>query len=192
MKLEIIILLITGFFVINVYNDGKYFNKLKQWKKYYQMAFYGFIGLSLLLFIRKYPYQSKDLCMQANNFVKFAPMDKESKDMLSPILKFASHNYNNNNYRNNSSEYQENSQIKRMLNSGSNANSNVKRSVGETKKKYIAAQQNWKCGKCGCMLPAWFEVDHKLRLEYGGSNHISNLEALCRNCHGEKTAKEKL
>jgi hypothetical protein len=192
MKLEIIILLITGFFVINVYNDGKYFNKLKQWKKYYQMAFYGFIGLSLLLFIRKYPYQSKDLCIQANNFVKFAPMDKESKDMLSPILKFASHNYNNNNYRNNSSEYQENSQIKRMLNSGSNANSNVKRSVGETKKKYIAAQQNWKCGKCGCMLPAWFEVDHKLRLEYGGSNHISNLEALCRNCHGEKTAKEKL
>jgi hypothetical protein len=192
MKLEIIILLITGFFVINVYNDGKYFNKLKQWKKYYQMAFYGFIGLSLLLFIRKYPYQSKDLCIQANNFVKFAPMDKESKDMLSPILKFASHNYNNYNYRNNSSEYQENSQIKRMLNSGSNANSNVKRSVGETKKKYIAAQQNWKCGKCGCMLPAWFEVDHKLRLEYGGSNHISNLEALCRNCHGEKTAKEKL
>jgi hypothetical protein len=192
MKLEIIILLITGFFVINVYNDGKYFNKLKQWKKYYQMAFYGFIGLSLLLFIRKYPYQSKDLCIQANNFVKFAPMDKESKDMLSPILKFASHNYNNNNYRNNSSEYQENSQIKRMLNSGSNANSNVKRSVGETKKKYIAAQQNWKCGKCGCMLPAWFEVDHKLRLEYGGSNHISNLEALCRNCHGEKTALEKL
>lgn len=192
MKLEIIILLITGFFVINVYKDGKYFNKLKQWKKYYQMAFYGFIGLSLLLFIRKYPYQSKDLCVQANNFVKFAPMDKESKDMLSPILKFASHNYNNNNYRNNSSEYQENSQIKRMLNSGSNANSNVKRSVGETKKKYIAAQQNWKCGKCGCMLPAWFEVDHKLRLEYGGSNHISNLEALCRNCHGEKTAKEKL
>jgi hypothetical protein len=192
MKLEIIILLITGFFVINVYNDGKYFNKLKQWKKYYQMAFYGFIGLSLLLFIRKYPYQSKDLCIQANNFVKFAPMDKDSKDMLSPILKFASHNYNNYNYRNNSSEYQENSQIKRMLNSGSNANSNVKRSVGETKKKYIAAQQNWKCGKCGCMLPAWFEVDHKLRLEYGGSNHISNLEALCRNCHGEKTAKEKL
>jgi hypothetical protein len=192
MKLEIIILLITGFFVINVYNDGKYFNKLKQWKKYYQMAFYGFIGLSLLLFIRKYPYQSKDLCMQANNFVKFAPMDKESKDLLSPILKFASHNYNNYNYRNNSSEYQDNSQIKRMLNSGSNANSNVKRSVGETKKKYIAAQQNWKCGKCGCMLPAWFEVDHKLRLEYGGSNHISNLEALCRNCHGEKTALEKL
>jgi 5-methylcytosine-specific restriction endonuclease McrA len=191
MKLEIIILALTGFFIINIYKDGKYLNMLKQWKKYYQMAFYGFIGLSLLLFIKKYPSQTKDLCLQANNFVKFTPIDKESKDLLSPILKFASHNYNNyNNY--NSSDYHESSQIKRMSNSGSNANSNVKRSVGETKKKYIAAQQNWKCGKCGCMLPAWFEVDHKLRLEYGGSNHISNLEALCRNCHGEKTALEKL
>jgi hypothetical protein len=187
MKLEIIILLVTGFFVINVYKDGKYLNMLKKWKKYYQMAFYGFIGLSLLLFIKKYPSQSKDLCLQANNFVKFTPIDKESKDLLSPILKFASYNYNN--YNN---EYQDSSNIKRILTSGSNANSNVKRSVGETKKKYIAAQQNWKCGKCGCMLPAWFEVDHKLRLEYGGSNHISNLEALCRNCHGEKTALERL
>jgi hypothetical protein len=184
MKLEIIILLITGFFVINVYKDGKYLNMLKKWKKYYQMAFYGFIGLSLLLFIKKYPSQSKDFCLQANNFVKFTPIDKESKDLLSPILKFASHNYNN--------EYNDTSQIKRILTSGSNTNSNVKRSVGETKKKYIAAQQNWKCGKCGCMLPAWFEVDHKLRLEYGGSNHISNLEALCRNCHGKKTALERL
>ena len=111
--------------------------------------------------------------------------------MLSPLLKFATYNYNSSN-ASNSSTFQENSQINRMLTSGSNANSNVKRSVSETKKKYIAAQQNWRCGKCGCQLPAWFEVDHKLRLEYGGSNHISNLEALCRNCHGEKTALEKL
>lgn len=187
MKLELIIIVITGFFIINLYHDGKYLTMLKQWKKYYQMVFYGFIGLSLLLFIKKYPAHTKDLCLQANNFVKFTPIDKDSKDLLSPILKFATFNYNTLN----SSNPQENSQIKRMMGSGSNANSNVKRSVSETKKKYIAAQQNWKCGKCGCQLPAWFEVDHKLRLEYGGSNHISNLEALCRNCHGEKTALEK-
>lgn len=149
-----------------------------------------FYWIIIIIIYKKYPSQSKDLCLQANNFVKFTPIDKESKDLLSPILKFASYNYNN--YNNYNNEYQDSSNIKRILTSGSNANSNVKRSVGETKKKYIAAQQNWKCGKCGCMLPAWFEVDHKLRLEYGGSNHISNLEALCRNCHGEKTALERL
>jgi hypothetical protein len=68
----------------------------------------------------------------------------------------------------------------------------TKRSVSETKKKFVAAQQNWHCGKCQKQLPAWFEVDHKVRLEYGGSNHIDNLVALCRDCHGEKTAIENL
>ncbi len=68
----------------------------------------------------------------------------------------------------------------------------TKRSVSETKKKFVAAQQSWKCGHCGRQLPAWFEVDHKIRLEHGGSNHIDNLVALCRDCHGEKTAMENL
>ena len=30
------------------------------------------------------------------------------------------------------------------------------------------------------------------RLEYGGSNNVDNLVALCRNCHGKKTAIENL
>jgi 5-methylcytosine-specific restriction endonuclease McrA len=77
----------------------------------------------------------------------------------------------------------------RMLQSGKKA---TKRSVSETKKKYVASNQDWKCGDCGCKLPAWFEVDHKIRLEYGGSNHVDNLVALCRDCHGKKTAIENL
>ena len=56
----------------------------------------------------------------------------------------------------------------------------------------MAASQNWLCGKCNTQLPAWFEVDHRTRLDQGGSNHVSNLVALCRNCHGEKTALENL
>jgi 5-methylcytosine-specific restriction endonuclease McrA len=90
----------------------------------------------------------------------------------------------------------------RILQSGGNATENatendanskrVKRSVSETKKKFVAARQNWRCGKCTKHLPAWFEVDHKIRLEHGGSNHVDNLEALCRDCHGEKTAIENL
>ena len=39
MKLELLILLITGFLVINIYHDGKYLKIIKSWKKYYQMAF---------------------------------------------------------------------------------------------------------------------------------------------------------
>jgi 5-methylcytosine-specific restriction endonuclease McrA len=67
-----------------------------------------------------------------------------------------------------------------------------KRSVSETKKKFIASNQNWKCGECKEMLKAWFEVDHIQRLDQGGSNDISNLVALCRNCHGKKTSMENI
>ena len=52
--------------------------------------------------------------------------------------------------------------------------------------------QDWKCGDCRQKLNAWFEVDHKTRLEYGGSNEVDNLVALCRNCHGKKTAFENM
>ena len=77
----------------------------------------------------------------------------------------------------------------RILKSGKQT---TKRSVSETKKKFVAARQNWHCGKCQKQLPAWFEVDHTVRLEHGGSNHVDNLVALCRDCHGEKTAMENL
>ena len=181
MKLEFLIIIITGFIVMNIYHDGKYLRMIKEWKKYYQMAFYAFIGLSLFIFIRKNPSQGKDLCSHAHNFVKFMPMDKDSGDFLSPILKMSSNSFGSNT----------SPQFKRMMNSGGNSNT-VKPSVSETKKKYIASQQNWKCGKCNCQLPAWFEVDHKVRLEHGGDNHINNLEALCRDCHGRKTMLSQL
>ena len=31
-----------------------------------------------------------------------------------------------------------------------------------------------------------------MRLEYGGGNDVNNLIALCRNCHGKKTASENM
>ncbi len=64
--------------------------------------------------------------------------------------------------------------------------------VSETKKKYVASSQGWKCATCGVQLPGSFEVDHIIRLEHGGTNEINNLRAQCRNCHGEKTAMENL
>lgn len=67
-----------------------------------------------------------------------------------------------------------------------------RRTVSETKKKFVAARQQWKCKTCGCILPAWFEVDHIQRVERGGTNHPDNLVALCRECHGKKTAYENL
>jgi 5-methylcytosine-specific restriction endonuclease McrA len=40
---------------------------------------------------------------------------------------------------------------------------------------------------CQERLLANYEVDHMIPLWVGGSNRPHNLQALCRNCHGEKT-----
>jgi hypothetical protein len=78
---------------------------------------------------------------------------------------------------------------RRIVSSGKNG---TKRSVSETKKKYVASQQDWKCGHCVAQLDHTFEIDHRVRLEYGGGNDVQNLIALCRNCHGKKTASENM
>lgn len=51
----------------------------------------------------------------------------------------------------------------------------------------IGARQKWKCRGCGHLLPATYQVDHIKELADGGSNKDANLEALCPNCHAEKT-----
>jgi len=199
MKSELIIFGITIFFILNTYSDGKYVKVVKSWKKYYQMAGIGFIGLSAYIFMRKYPSDSQNLLRHANGMIKYLPIDKDATDLLTPFLDMSK-----------GTMYGMSPQEQRILNSGrlpsretgsretgsretgSTGIKNVKRSVSETKKKYVAAQQGWNCGACKKQLPAWFEVDHKIRLDNGGSNNVDNLVALCRDCHGKKTAFENL
>lgn len=187
MKFELLIFGITAFFIANTYYDGKYLEMLKSGKKYYKMIGIGFAGLSAYLYLKKNPHNTRSLLTHANGIIKHMPIDKDSADILTPFLDMTTSSMPNRNLETNIGIISP--QQKRMLNSGK---SSTKRCVSETKKKFVAAQQNWCCGKCTKQLPAWFEVDHKLRLEYGGSNHVDNLVALCRDCHGEKTALENL
>jgi 5-methylcytosine-specific restriction endonuclease McrA len=114
------------------------------------------------------PSQSVNALNALNQYVNVLPIDKTSKSMMGPLLNSPS--------------------VNRIL----QPSKTNKRSVSETKKKFIASNQNWKCGECKEMLKAWFEVDHIKRLDQGGSNDISNLVALCRNCHGKKTSMENI
>lgn len=194
MKLELLIVGITGFLVYNAYHDGKYTKLFFSYKKYFQMALLALAGLSIYLLIKRDPHQCKKLLLHANNVVKYMPIDKSSLDMLNPIMDFThlgsgggsdsvmsvlSGNPNTNMITGNEGQ----------LGGGVKP---TKRCVSETKKKYIASRQNWRCGKCHQQLNHTFEIDHRVRLEYGGTNDADNLIALCRNCHGEKTALENM
>lgn len=197
MRIELWILLITAFLIYNAYHDGKYTKVLLSYKKYYVMIFYAILGVGIYLLFKKNPDQGKNMLQYANNFVKYMPIDKSSIEMFSPILDMTSKNdlsfmesvYDVDPSQKQGPQIPMNYNNQKILHSGKGS---TKRSVSETKKKYVAASQDWKCGHCTAQLDHTFEIDHKIRLEYGGDNDVQNLIALCRNCHGKKTASENM
>jgi hypothetical protein len=199
MKIELIIFIITGLLIANTYYDGKLIKILNTIKssKYLKMATFAFGGLSLYLFLKKNPENSKEFLGRANDMIKTLPMTRESMGLISPFLDLTNTksftDTNQDIYMNGGamgdSNGSNNAGVNRMMMSGRGT---TKRSVSETKKKFVAANQNWLCGDCKRQLPAWFEVDHVIALHNGGSNEVSNLVALCRDCHGKKTAMDRL
>lgn len=203
MRIELVIFAITAFFIVNVYTDGKYWKLLQTNQKYYKMAGIALAGFMVYILFKKFPSKAHEIIRGSNEYFKYLPVDKETMGMLNPILDFTS---KQNMYNEHGSMMpilplgREEVSTNRILNSGLGGGGRIeggqvkatKRSVSETKKKFVASRQNWKCGDCNEQLSAWFEVDHKTRLEYGGSNHVDNLVALCRECHGRKTTMENL
>jgi 5-methylcytosine-specific restriction endonuclease McrA len=206
MRIEIILFVLAAAAVWYVYTDGKYVKLLLQkrteYMKYLQMGGIVLGTLFLYWLIKKNPNDPSKMIQTTHEYIKYLPIDGNTKSMLSPILDFtAKHTYAGDGISAQqpvlqmpagTQQYAE----RRVLASGSGAvaasSGKTKRSVSETKKKFVASRQNWKCGDCGQQLNAWFEVDHKIRLEHGGSNHVDNLVAMCRECHGHKTTIENL
>lgn len=211
--MEIIIFGLTAFIAANHYYDGKYLRLLFSWKKYYQVAGIILGGLAIYWILKKAPRQNRNkLLATTNEYIKYMPIDRDSSTWLNPILDFTTkHDWDEMSGRTVlglaglGSQKGSGKMEGRILNSGRTNNdignlggnnaaavTKTKRSVSESKKKWVAAYQNWTCGECKRQLPAWFEIDHRIRLEHGGSNHVDNLVALCRDCHGKKTMIENL
>jgi hypothetical protein len=218
-KAEYIVFLVAAVLIVNTYYDGRLMKMFQSNQKWMKMAMFAFAGLSLFLFLRRNPENSRQLMYHANDIIKYMPISKGTADMITPFFDMTGVSPPNDDgamsgasggsasggsaiggassgaigRAMSSAMGVPSSQgggggsagERRILNSGKNSS---KRSVSETKKKYVAAQQGWKCGDCQRQLPAWFEVDHVIALEHGGSNHVDNLVALCRDCHGKKTA----
>ena len=194
MRIEIVLFFIAALWIAHIYTDGKYLKNIMIYKKYFKMGGVLLGALFLWWIFKKNPIHAKNILLSSNEYVKYLPIDRNTSSMISPILDFtAKHSFAKDNqafpvlemptvmHRGGGED--------RMLHSGKKG---TKRSVSETKKKFVASRQNWKCGDCQSQLNAWFEVDHKVRLEYGGSNHVDNLVAMCRECHGKKTTIENL
>jgi 5-methylcytosine-specific restriction endonuclease McrA len=54
----------------------------------------------------------------------------------------------------------------------------------------VAYKQKYQCALCQILLPPRFQIDHIQALHCGGTNALSNLQALCGTCHDVKSGKE--
>jgi 5-methylcytosine-specific restriction protein A len=180
MRYGLIIFLMTSALLYNIYYENIIVRTVKNNMKYIQMGGVVFAAISLYVFIKKNPAESNSMLKHASSIIQYMPIDSNSKDLLIPLFKMAK-NSSDRPVQIQTNSYPLPVEIK-----------TTKRSVSETRKKYVASSQGWACKHCNQMLDATFEIDHKIELQHGGTNDVSNLEALCRNCHGKKTMMHKL
>jgi hypothetical protein len=183
MRYGLIIFMITSTLLYNIYYDNIIVRSVKNNMKYIQMGGIVFAGISLYVFIKKNPTESNSMLKHASSIVQYMPIDSNSKDLLTPLFNMAKQ-----------TQHAQHAQHAQPMNMGSLPvqMKTTKRSVSETRKKYVASAQGWACKHCNHILDATFEIDHKIELQHGGTNDVNNLEALCRNCHGKKTMMHKI
>lgn len=210
MRIELWIILISGLLIYDTYHEHKYSKIILSYKKYYKIILISIGTIFVYYLFKKKPEQFKDLIQSGTNLFRFIPNGKEAMGVINPIIDLTNNNSLMKNIMNindnNTNEYEEyvgseniiqgasiskpyNNQINNM--SGNN-NTTIKRNVGETKKRYVASSQDWTCKKCKSKLTHTYEIDHIIALKDGGNNSVENLVALCRECHGQKTAESFL
>jgi hypothetical protein len=195
-------------FIVNEYFQNKIFIAFERFYKYSKIIAL-FIPFILIYFN---PELVKKLLVYFKDIDK-KPIHQNMNDMMGSYFDIKNQNRNKGYYNNvpnmnnmngmNNSMNGMNNSMNGMNNSMNGMNNNkrnfihkpngkIKRNVSESKKKYIASNQKWRCAHCNNMLDNTYEVDHIIALYRGGNNELNNLEALCRNCHGVKTFKEKM
>ena len=65
-----------------------------------------------------------------------------------------------------------------------------RRKLSKETRQEVATRQEDKCNKCQTNLTKYYQIDHKTGLQFGGSDEFDNLQALCCECHAEKSILE--
>jgi len=65
-----------------------------------------------------------------------------------------------------------------------------RRKINKELRQKIAIKQENACGSCKLALTPYFQIDHTVGLQFGGTDEESNLMALCCECHAMKSIAE--
>ncbi|KAJ8600169.1 hypothetical protein CTAYLR_001935 [Chrysophaeum taylorii] len=58
-------------------------------------------------------------------------------------------------------------------------------------RRLVAYRQKYACASCGVLLPPNHQVDHVVPAALNGSDALPNLQALCLECHKQKTREQR-
>lgn len=65
-----------------------------------------------------------------------------------------------------------------------------RKAINKDMRRYIVGKQDKLCGQCKQVLTPYFQIDHIIGLQFGGTNDESNLMAVCCECHTMKSIAE--
>ena len=85
-KAEYIVFIVAAFLIVNTYYDGHLMKMFQSNQKWMKMAMFAFAGLSLFLFLRRNPENSRQLMYHANDIIKYMPISKGTADMITPFF----------------------------------------------------------------------------------------------------------
>jgi hypothetical protein len=186
-----------------------------QHRKYFQMAGVAAFGLFLYYVLKRVsPNRQQELLRLSNEYIKYVPLDR-NMSFINPILDMTSaatgaglsaagsiwggpridrraQKIMTSGGRGGVAMSAAPVAATAEIGGGGGAAQKFKRSVSETKKKYVASLTGWKCSSCGSTLDFSYEIDHIVPLGRGGDNSVSNLTPLCVSCHKKKTLMEYL
>ena len=66
----------------------------------------------------------------------------------------------------------------------------MRRLASRTERELLAILQDFQCAICGSDLAGGYECDHLVPYSKGGQTTLENLQALCLDCHSDKTRGE--
>ncbi len=199
MRIEILLMIITATIVSYIYTDGAIVRQVMAYKKYYQIGGVILGVFVLYTMIKKEPARATDLLRSGSAYMSYLPVDRNVTSFFEPLIDMTT------GHRSQGQGFQDVYAPGQPIMSGGNlpatkapvirggdSAGRFKRSLSEGKKKYVASLQKWKCKICGELLDSTYEADHIVRLQYGGSNDLSNIQVLCKSCHAQKTQRESL
>lgn len=65
-----------------------------------------------------------------------------------------------------------------------------KRIASANQRRILLVWQDFRCAICGEELTKSYQVDHIVPFSAGGKTTLENLQALCLNCHKQKSSQD--